>query len=315
MNILITGASGDLGSWTARHLLLSSHRLFLLKHKSTLPSDLVIHSDVTVREANLAKPLTLNQACVGIDCIVHLAGVLFSPRPEKFLPKTNIGYVKSMVEAARTAGVKKFILVSFPHVEGETTPQRPAVGRLDATPDVIHFRTRLEAERYVMTASETSSMIPVVFRAGIVYGENIKLMRAARWMLQHHLMAIWKTPTWVHLLALPDFLVALQAAIENEHTRGIYQVCDDTPLLLQDLLDKLADHWKCHRAFHCPDWMFPVVGGLCETAALVLRTAAPLNRDIVRAGMTSSVADTSRMKRELLAKLAYPSIDDGLRLL
>jgi len=315
LNILVTGASGDLGSRTARHLLLSSHRLFLLKHKTALPSDLVIHSDVTVREANLAEPLTLNQACDGIDCIVHLAGVLFAPRPERFLPKTNIGYVKSMVEAARTAGVKKFILVSFPHVEGETTPQCPAVGRLDANPGVIHFRTRLEAERYVMTASETSSMIPVVFRAGIVYGENIKLMRAARWMLQHRLMAIWKTPTWVHLLALPDFLAALQAAIENEYAHGIYQVCDDAPLLLQDFVDKLADHWKCYRPLRLPDWMFPMAGGLCETASLVLRTAAPLNRDIVRAGMTSCVADTSRMKRELLATLAYPSIDDGLRLL
>jgi nucleoside-diphosphate-sugar epimerase len=315
LNILITGASGDLGSRTARYLLPSSHRLSLLKHKTALPSDLLVHPDVTVREADLAEPLSLNHACNGIDCIVHLAGVLFAPQPERFLPKTNIGYVKSMVQTAGAAGVKKFILVSFPHVEGETTPQRPAIGRLDATPDVIHFRTRLEAERYLIMAGGTSSMIPIVFRAGIVYGENIKLMRAARWMLQHHLMAIWKKPTWVHLLALPDFLAALRAAIENEHTRGIYQVCDDAPLLLQDFVDKLADHWKCHRAFHCPDWMFPVVGGLCETAALVLRTAAPLNRDIVRAGMTSCVADTSRMKGELLAKLAYPSIEQGLCLL
>jgi uncharacterized protein YbjT (DUF2867 family) len=114
LNILVTGASGDLGSRTARHLLLSSHRLSLLKHRTALPSDLVIHSDVTVREADLAEPLTLNRACDGIDCIVHLAGVLFAPQPEKFLPKTNIGYVKSIVEAAHTAGVKKFILVSFP---------------------------------------------------------------------------------------------------------------------------------------------------------------------------------------------------------
>jgi hypothetical protein len=28
-------------------------------------------------------------------------------------------------------------------VEGETTPQFPATGRLDAAPDVVHFRTRL----------------------------------------------------------------------------------------------------------------------------------------------------------------------------
>jgi hypothetical protein len=50
-------------------------------------------------------------------------------------------------------------------------------------------------------------------------------------------------------------------------------------------------------------------------AALTLRTPAVLTRDIVKAGMTSCVADTSRMKRELLPVLAYPTIMDGIKLL
>jgi nucleoside-diphosphate-sugar epimerase len=315
VKILITGAAGNLGCRVAQHLAPGPHQLRLLLHKSPLPLDVSGYRSVSVCTADLGKPAALGEACAGIDCIVHLAGVLFAPLSERFLPKTNVGYVRNLLQAAENAGVRKFILVSFPHVEGDTTPEHPASGRLDAAPEVIHFRTRLEAERLLLTTCHGTTTVPVVFRAGIVYGKGIKLTEGARWMLRHHLMAIWKRPTWAHLIALPDFLAALQAAIEDEGARGIYQVCDDAPLTLQDLLDRLADHWGYARPWRMPAWAFHAAGLACEAAALFLRTPAPLNRDIVRAGMTSCVADNSRMKRELLPALAYPSINEGIRLL
>jgi nucleoside-diphosphate-sugar epimerase len=315
VNILITGAAGNLGSHVARHLLPGQHRLNLAVHDAPLSSDLVEHPSVAVRHIDLARPETLRQACAGIDCIVHLAGVLFAPLPERFLPKTNVGYVRNLVVAAKGAGVRKFILASFPHVEGETTPDSRAVGRLDASPTVIHFRTRLEAERVLIDATKDGSMTTVVFRAGIVYGRGIKLIEGARWMLRHHLLAVWRKPTWAHLIALPDFLVALQAAIELESASGIYQICDDCPITIQDFLDRLADHYQCPRPWRLPAWMFRLAGVSCEAASLLFHIPALLNRDIVSAGMTSCVADTSRMRRELLPVLAYPNIEQGLTLL
>ena len=142
--------------------------------------------------------------------MVHLAGVLFAPLPEMFLTKTNVDYVRNLVEAAKKAGVRKFILVSFPHVEGESTPDHPAIGRIDGRSNVIHFRTRLEAERQLLEGCKDSSTTPVIFRSGIVYGREIKMVQAARWLLRHRFMAVWRTPTWAHLIALPDFLLALQ---------------------------------------------------------------------------------------------------------
>ncbi len=124
---------------------------------------------------------------------VHFAGILFAPLPERFLPLTNVGYVKNLLEAAKTAGVRKFILLSFPHVEGETTPEHPALGRLDASPSPVHFRTRLEAERYLFEACRGGPMIPLVCRSGMVYGSGVKMIEGARWMLRHRLMAIWKS--------------------------------------------------------------------------------------------------------------------------
>ncbi len=315
MKILITGASGNLGSRVAGHLMKRGYELRLLLHKSSLPFDISGQSNVSVVRGDLSRAQTLAEACAGMDCIVHLAGVLFFPLPERFLPQTNVGYVRNLAEAARAARVGKFVLVSFPHVEGMTTPERPASGRLDAVPDVVHFRTRLEAEKYLLESSQGTAMTPVVFRAGIVYGKGIKLIEGARWMLRHRLMAIWRRPTWAHLIAMPDFLAALQLAVENRNASGIYQVCDDGPLLLQDLVDQLADYWGYPRPWRLPEIVFHLAGTVCEMAALIFRTAAPLNRDIVKAGMTSCVADNSRMKREMLPVLAYPTIQEGMQIL
>src|SRR5437016_4643168 len=104
--------------------MTTPHQLRLLIHESPLPFDTVGHSNIEVRRADLSRPESLQDVCAGVDCVVHLAGVLFAPLPERFLPKTNVGYVKNLLAAAIDGGVRKFILVSFLHVEGETTPDR-----------------------------------------------------------------------------------------------------------------------------------------------------------------------------------------------
>src|SRR5712692_5737833 len=125
MKILITGAAGNLGSFLAQYLMDSPHELRLLIHHRSLPFDISHHRNVSVYRADLNDPTTLSEPCKGVDSIVHFAGLLFAPKPEKFLPRTNVQYVRNLAAAALQAGVLKFILISFPHVEGESTPEKP----------------------------------------------------------------------------------------------------------------------------------------------------------------------------------------------
>ena len=92
-------------------------------------------------------------------------------------------------------------------------------------------------------------------------------------------------------------------------------MADDQPMTLQEFLDTLAVHWGYPKPWRCPRWMFPLAGAGCEAFASVLGTKSPLTRDFIKIGMASSVADTSRMKRELLSRLAFPTLRDGLELL
>jgi nucleoside-diphosphate-sugar epimerase len=195
MEILITGAAGNLGSLLARRMIGGPYRLRLLVHRKPLPSDIPRHNNVSVYKGDLADATTLIEPCEGTDCIVHFAGVLFRPRPERFLPVTNIEYVKNLVDAAAGAGVRKFILVSFPHVEGESTPENPATGRLDGNPESVHAKTRLAAEKYMFETCKGTKTTGVALRPGMIYSRGVLMIEAAKWLLKRRLLGVWYKPT------------------------------------------------------------------------------------------------------------------------
>jgi len=314
VRVLIVGASGNLGSHLTKHLLCGSNPLRLLTHARAVPFALPRHANAEIVQADLNDPSSLPKVCRNIDCIVYVAGVLFQPRPESFLPRTNITYVRNIVDAALAAGVGKFILMSFPHVEENTTPDAPARGLLDVEPKSVHARTRLEAEKYLFRACDHQRMRPIVLRVGVIYGRGAKLTEAARRLMRWRLFAVWRKPTWVHLLALPDFLKIVEIVIEGNHLSGIYNICDDQPILLQEFLDQLAAHWGYAKPRRLPAVVFYAAAAMCETFATIFHTGTPLTRDIVRMAMTSVIADTSRMKREIVPTLLYPTLFHGLRI-
>jgi nucleoside-diphosphate-sugar epimerase len=315
MRILITGAAGNLGTFLARSLLGSEHRLRLMFHRNPLAPDLAVHPQVEPVQADLGQPATLAASVDGVDAIVHFAGVLFQPFPERFLPTTNAEYVRHLAGAAVTADVRRFILISFPHVEGETSPENPARGALDAAPVSVHARTRLLAEHHVLRAAQRSAMEPVLLRSGLIYGRGLLMIEAARWLMRRRLLGVWRRPTWVHPFALPDFLACTRAAIEAASLAGVVPAADDAPMTLQDFLDALARAWGFARPWRAPAPMFYTAALACELWGAAWGIAAPLTRDFIRIGMASHVCDTSRMKTKLLPSLMYPTLEDGLGLL
>jgi nucleoside-diphosphate-sugar epimerase len=277
--ILVTGAAGNLGSLLSRHLVPTGHGLRLMFHRTPLAPDVASAPNVEPIKADLGDRSTLPAAVEGADVVVHFAGRLFAPRPETFLPETNTRWFANLLEAAVEARVGRVILISFPHVEGATSVEQPATGRLDRCPISVHAQTRLEEERLLFARTDASDTTPVVLRLGMVYGRGVLMVDAARWLARRRLLCVWKEPTLFHLLSVPDYLRALEAAILNVGVRGVYHVGDDHPVTLQQFLDEACRVWGCRKPRRVP---FPLIYAAAAVSAHSrlrhARTGQPLGR-------------------------------------
>lgn len=312
MIIAITGAAGNLGSFLSRHLLMHTpHDLRLLIHNRDLPPDLRDQPRAPARRCDLAQPETLAPALAGVDCVVHFAGVLFKANPERFLPTTNTAYFKNLLDTAIAQKVRRVILISFPHVEGETTPESPATGNLDGVPASAHARTRLEEEKLLFVAGKTHNFEAISLRVGMVYGRGILMIDAARWLARRHLLGVWREPTWIHLISTDDFLAATTAAATREKIQGIYHLGDEGRQTLQEFLDTACEAWSTRKPWRMPLCLIYFAARFCEFWSQLFGTRAPLTRDFIMIGRCSYYGDTSRMKKELQPKLMYPTLKEG----
>jgi hypothetical protein len=146
----------------------------------------------------------------------------------------------------------------------------------------------------------------------MVYGDGILMIEAARWLARHRLLAVWKDPTWIHLVSTPDFLAATEAAVTQPDVRGIYHIGDDQPVTLQHFLDESCRVWQLPRPYRLPVWMIYTAAYMSELAALVARKPSPLTRDFITIGRVSYFGDTARAREELIPELRYPTLEDGV---
>lgn len=312
LSILITGAAGNLGGLLSRHLASGPHTLRLMYHRTPLPRDLANAPRVQPVQADLGDPRTLPPTVHNVDVVVHFAGVLFRPRPERFLPETNTRWFSNLLAAALDAKVARVILISFPHVEGPTSVEHPASGRLDREPVSVHARTRLEEEHLLLDRSLGTATTPIVLRLGMVYGRGVLMVDAARWLASRRLLCVWRDPTWFQLLSVADYLRAVEAAIVKPGARGIYHVGDDQPVTLQHFLDEACRAWGYPRPSRVPFWLVYAAAACCEASALLAGTRSLLTRDFVRLGRVSHWGDTRRAREELISELRHPTLESGL---
>lgn len=283
-----------------------------MHHRHSLPENLRAAPKAKPVQADLARPETLGPAIEGVGTVVHLAGVLFAPRPERFLPETNTLWFDNLLSAAIEARVGRMILISFPHVEGQTSVDDPATGRLDRSPVSVHAQTRLQEEKLLLTRTQGTNTTPIVLRLGMVYGRGILMVEAARWLARRRLLAVWRDPTWIQLVSTIDCLRAIESAVSRPGIDGIYHVGDDEPVTLQSFLDRACGVWRCPRPLRLPVWTICTAAYLCELFAMVARTPSPLTRDFIRIGRVSYWGDTRRTRAELLPHLVYPTLEAGL---
>jgi dihydroflavonol-4-reductase len=109
MRTVVTGATGFVGSAVARRLLREDHHVRVLARPGSDRRNLQ-SLDVEVVEGDLTDAASLSRLCAGCDALFHVAADyrLWAPKPDE-LYQTNVEGTRSLLEAARRAGVSRVV--------------------------------------------------------------------------------------------------------------------------------------------------------------------------------------------------------------
>lgn len=173
MNILVTGATGFVGSALVDYLALnSSHKVVV----TTRRTDIVFPADVDhIYVSDITENTDWGEALNNIDCVVHIAARVHvmndcSADPLSEFRVVNVDGTINLARQAADASVKRFIFLSSIGVNGSMTLVEPFWEGLPPKPHSAYAISKLEAEHELWTLSKEVSMEMVVIRPPLVYG-------------------------------------------------------------------------------------------------------------------------------------------------
>lgn len=191
MKILVTGATGKVGSRLAKRLVARGDAVRALVRDETRADGLRQHG-VELAVGDLLRESSLADALNGIDAVVHCAAFFRGATPEEAHAVNDLG-TQRLARAARAANVKRFVFTSTGLVygpkDGRAAREDDACAPIDAYP-----KSKLAAERFLLGLEGLDVR---VLRLPFVYGdgdphiaEAVPMMRgfpaSQRMSIAHH---------------------------------------------------------------------------------------------------------------------------------
>jgi nucleoside-diphosphate-sugar epimerase len=249
MKILVTGATGKVGSRFVPRLLARGYQVRVLVRDAAKASALAaLGAEVVTGDLNDAA--TLPAAVKDIDTVIHIAAFFRSFTDNEGIIRTNHAGTVALANASVAAGVKRFVFTSTSNVYGPDT-YRPSKedDLLNANDPRAYASSKIAAEKELMKFHENKGLDIRVLRLGFVYGDKDPHIEEIIPVLKQ-----WKrNPGYrMHMVHHLDVAQALLILLRTDGLNGeIFNVADDALISLYELVDsfgKVADTFESAEA-------------------------------------------------------------------
>ncbi|TWR26675.1 NAD-dependent epimerase/dehydratase family protein [Mucilaginibacter achroorhodeus] len=238
MKILVTGATGKVGSRFVPRLIAKGHDVTILVRDADRAAELITIGAKPII-GDLYDPATLPPAVAGMDAVIHLAALFRTFTDNEGIIKTNREGSIALAQAAMDAGVKRFVFTSTSNVysSGYGRPAREDE-QVDINDPRAYSSSKIAAEQELLNLQREHGFDVRVLRLGFVYGDKdphiaeiipyikkLQMQSGARMHMVHHL----------------DVAQALMVLLTTEGLGGeIFNLADDAPITLYELAESVG---------------------------------------------------------------------------
>ncbi len=286
--ILVTGASGFIGQHIVRVLAERGYNVrAAARHPIVFDSPRV----EGVAVGDMSRSFAAEFLVRGVDAVIHAAGLSHARTdlPAAAYTAINVDATRQLARAARSARVKRFVLMSSIRAQvGATYPEVVTEGT-PAAPTDAYGRSKQAAEAVVAQMLEGSSTHWTVLRPVLVYGPGVKgnmatLMRLAALPVPLPFGALKARRS---LVSIGNLISAIQYVLQTQTAENAsFIVADPTSLTMAEIIRALR------KGAGRPDFMLPVPEA--SLAALLRMVGKPGFADRL---MGDLVVDAARLRR------------------
>jgi nucleoside-diphosphate-sugar epimerase len=284
VKVLVTGASGFLGSHIAEQLATAGHEVRALL-RLTSSRRFLTHFPHTVTLGDITDPKSLPAAVEDVDAIVH-AAALVKARNEAEFKAVNEKGTANLVEAVESTArrLQRFVYISSLAAHGPSDDGKPRPVHAPPRPVSAYGRTKLAGELLVQRSSFADRS--VIFRMPVIYGPRdqalLPFFKLAKFRLAPLLMS---GRNRISIVYVEDAASAVVQSLEAEAPVGgrIYSPDDGEVYSWRDLLFAVESA-VAHRALrlNLPLWTFQAAALTSEAFGFLTRRAISLTRDKVQ---------------------------------
>ncbi len=235
INILISGATGFIGSCLIPQLLSNGHKIFGIIR--------IIHKDFDPRiqwiEQDLAKPFQHFRFPEELDAIIHLAQSSYYrdfPTMAEDIFNVNIRSTFDLLEYGRLVDIKKIIFASSGGVYGYS--RKRFIESDPINPINFYLSSKYSAE--LMMANYRNFFETIVFRFFFVYGEGQKVMLFPRLLEKikrgETITIKGERGMCINPIYVGDAIRAFEPILSSSSPSDIYNIAGDEVVSIKDLV-------------------------------------------------------------------------------
>jgi 2-alkyl-3-oxoalkanoate reductase len=304
MRVLVTGASGFLGSHLIDLLLALGERPHVLIRPN---EDLhpAVTSQVEIHRGDIADQAAMQAAVCGVDYVLHCAARTGPWGPQEEFERTNVRGLQTLVRAAQDAGIRRLVHVSSITVHGNDVRGRAdECTPLRAEPNP-YSRSKVAGERLLERMIRQESAPVTVVRPGWIYGprDAASFARIARMVETGQMVLLGSGENHLPLIYVRDVARGILLAAAAQKAVGrTYLLVNDEPVTQRDFIRAIATELGVPTPTrHIPYELGLTVGAVAESVARLIRRREP--PPVMRYGMQllggENRFDIDRARREL----------------